>query len=174
MRCALIYRMPLAQLIVKIGPVTLTRKEAYYQKHQELWPSAKPKEITVSALIDTGASVTIIDKSIVDQLELQAHGFCPISGFDSRTENGDGPKKYPNYEVGLSILDTDEGNPLLTIRTGQAVGHSLSNTRFDAIIGMDVLHHCHFSVRGPDDSYELTAPIAFVDEICSVTPPTPT
>jgi len=173
MRCALSYRMPIAQLIVRIGPVTLKQKEAYYQRHREQWPKAKPKKKTVSALIDTGASVTIIEKSIVDELELPAHGYCPICGFDSRTENGDGPKKYPNYEVGLSIVDSDGENPLLTIRTGQAVGHSLGNTRFDAIIGMDVLHHCNFSVYGPDDSYELTAPVASVDEICSVTPPTP-
>lgn len=172
MRRPLSYRMLIVQLIVRIGPVTLKQKQAYYDKHRELWPSAKPKCKTVNALIGTGASVTIIDTSIVEELELSPRGYCPVNGFDSHTENGDRPKKYPNYEVGLCIVGASTSQPLLTIRTGQAVGHSLMNTRFDAIIGMDVLHHCHFELDGPNDCFELSAPVTSVDEICSVTPPT--
>lgn len=172
MRCALTYRMPIVRLIVRIGPVMLRQKELYYARHQDIWPDAKPKEKEVSALIDTGASVSIIDTSLVDELELQSKGYCPVSGFDSRTENGDGPKRYPNYEVGLSILDESSRDPIITIETGQAVGHSLSNTRFDAIIGMDVLHHCKLHLDGPNENFELTAAEPNIPEICSVTLPT--
>jgi hypothetical protein len=41
-------------------------------------------------------------------------------------------------------------------------------TRFEVLIGMDVLKHCQFFLDGPNDSFEITAPHSVVEEMSSV------
>lgn len=161
--------MPIIRVKIRIGPETLKNLERYYANQMEPWPDAVPKEIEVTALIDTGASVSIIDSSIVEKLALRSYGYCRVSGFDSPAGNSGKAKRYPNYEVGFSLLDESGEASVLTVGTGQLVGQALTSPRFDAMIGMDVLKHCHFNLDGPNDSFELTAPIPHVDEISSVT-----
>jgi hypothetical protein len=161
--------MPIIRVRILIGPVTLKYLEAGYSRQCEPWPKCLPKEIEVDALIDTGASVSIIDSSIVEQLRLRSYGYCPISGFDSR-DGADGKvRQYPNYEAGLVLMDSCGTSPLLTIKTGQIVGHQVAAARFLAILGMDVLKHCHFHLDGPGNCFDITAPVPLIEEISSVT-----
>jgi hypothetical protein len=161
--------MPIVRVKVLIGPVTLKHLEADYSRRCDPWPNCMPKELEVDALIDTGASVSIIDSDIVEQLRLRSYGYCPISGFDSRDGEGGKARQYPNYEAGLVLLDASGATPILTIKTGQIVGHQVATARFQAILGMDVLKHCHFHLDGPGDCFEITAPEPLVEEISSVT-----
>lgn len=161
-------RMPIVRAKILIGPVTLRHFEDYYDKHFELWPKSLPKEIEVNALIDTGASVTIIDESLVAALQLRLSGYCKISGFDSQGNADEESKKYPNYEAGIVLFDRDGSTPILTVKTGQVVGHAIKNSRFEVLIGMDVLKHCQFFLDGPSDCFKITAPHAVVEEISSV------
>lgn len=165
---ALTFRMPIIRVKIRVGSVTLRHLEQGYDNRCEPWPRSIPKELVVDALIDTGASVTIIDTSIVEDMPLRCFGYCPISGFDSQDSGLGKAKEYPNYEAGLVLLDACGDTPLLTIKTGQIVGHSVGNARFRAILGMDVLKHCHFHLDGPGDCFEITAPEPFVEEISSV------
>jgi len=100
---------------------------------------------------------------------LRSYGRCKISGFDSQESDDGSVKYYPNYEVGLTLLNELDNSPIFTATTGQIVGHELNNSRFEAMIGMDVLAHCNFSINGPNNSFDLTAPEQIVDEINSVT-----
>lgn len=165
---ALTSRMPIIRVKILIGPVTLRHREASYDKHFEPWPKSMPKELEVSALIDTGASVTIIDASIVEALQLRNYGYCPISGFDSQGSAGEKPREYPNYEAGIVLLESTGDTPLLTVKTGQVVGHTIKNSRFEVLIGMDVLKHCQFFLDGPNDSFEISAHHPVVEEMSSV------
>ena len=166
---ALTCRIPIIRVVFRIGPVTLRFLEDNLSRKCEPWPRSVPKEVEVSAMIDTGASVSIIDSYIIETMRLEPRGYCPTSGFDSSKEDSGKVRQYPNYELGLTILDADDASPLLTIRTGQIVGHHVANKRFEAIIGMDVLKHCHFHLDGPADRFEIIAPESHVDEISSVT-----
>lgn len=165
---ALTSRMPIIRVKILIGPVTLRHFEDYYDKHFEPWPKSIPKEIEVNALIDTGASATIIDESLVKALHLRMSGYCKISGFDSQGNTDEESKRYPNYEAGIVLFDLDGSTPFLTVKTGQVVGHAIKNSRFEVLIGMDVLKHCQFFLDGPNDSFEITAPHYFVEEMSSV------
>lgn len=169
MRGNLTLRMPVIWAMFRIGPVTLESLEANYAKSDEQWPELVPKEVKVKALIDTGASVSILDSTFANQMQLRSNGYCTISGFDSSGAGIGQSKKYPNYEVGVSLMDEENGNAILTVESGQIVGHSISNARFGAIIGMDILKHCYFSLNGPDDYFELIPDEPFVKEISSVT-----
>lgn len=159
--------MPIVRLKVRIGPETIKHMETSFDKRLEPWPRAIPKEQEVNALIDTGASVSIIDISKLEEMRLPVRGYCKINGFDSLDDGGK-VKVYPNYEVGLSLFGLAGGNPIISIREGQIVGHQLANARFNALIGMDVLRHCHFHLDGPNDCFELTAPQPFVEEFSSI------
>jgi len=154
---------------ILVGPVTLRHLEDDYANRCEPWPRTVPKELKFDALIDTGASVSIIDSGIVERMPLRCFGYCPISGFDSQGSDGGKPKEYPNYEAGLVLLDACGDTPMLTVKTGQIVGHHIGNRRFQVILGMDVLKHCHLHLDGPGDSFEITAPEPLVEEISSVT-----
>jgi hypothetical protein len=173
MSFALTDRMPIVRAVVRLSPVTLRYLESVYRSQLEPWPRSRPKELEIKALIDTGASVSILDENLVSQFEIEPKGYCSISGFDS-TKSPDGKvNQYPNYDLGLKILGASDSEPILEIKIGQIVGHSIGNERFDAIIGMDVLAHCQFQLNGPRAQFELTAPVAVIEEMRSVAQPTP-
>jgi len=70
---ALTFRMPIIRVKIPVGPVTLRHLEQGYDNRCEPWPRSIPKELEVDALIDTGASVTIIDTSIVEDVHCHFH-----------------------------------------------------------------------------------------------------
>ena len=113
---ALTFRMPIIRVKIRVGPVTLRHLEQGYDNRCEPWPRSMPKELEVDALIDTGASVTIIDTSIVEDMPLRCFGYCPISGFDSQDSGSGKAKEYPNYEAGLVLLDACGDTPLVLWR----------------------------------------------------------
>jgi len=156
-------RLPIIPVTIKTGRFSLRKLDDEFAKKCEPWPRAIPKEITVKALIDSGASVSILDDGLVEKMRLQVTGYCPITGFNSLEST-----RCPNYDVGYLFIDHENESELLRIEIGQIVGQPISNERFDAIIGMDVLKHCVFTVNGPDDSFTLEAPHAFVEEVSSV------
>lgn len=97
---ALTFRMPIIRLKIRVGPVTLRHLEQGYDNRCEPWPRSIPKELEVDALIDTGASVTIIDTSIVEDMPLRCFGYCPISGFDSQDSARERPRSIQTTRRG--------------------------------------------------------------------------
>lgn len=159
---------PIVPAIFRIGPESLDLLEGNYAKKLELWPLDVPKEVRVNALIDTGASISILDEEFIEQMNLSRipRSFCPVSGFDSPKDASGEVKEYPNYEMGLSLLDRHGKDAILKVTTGQIVGQRLN--KVDALIGMDVLSHCHFHLDGPNGCFEIIAPNPEIDEIRSI------
>ena len=97
------------------------------------------------ALLDTGASVSILDITFAEALEL------PVSG-THRSTGATGEGDYPNYDASLLIpvLDITVPAPVggLPLR---AHGHP-----WDAIIGRDVLCQYEFTVNGETGLIRLT------------------
>ncbi len=99
-------------------------------------------EVSVSArvgvaLLDTGASISSLDITFAQALEL------PVSG-THRSTGATGEGDYPNFDATLliPILDVTVSSPIggLPLR---AHGHP-----WDAIIGRDILCRYEFSVNG--------------------------
>jgi hypothetical protein len=126
----------LAIVPVKIGISSIAR--AYYDKNMDL----APEPITVSAWVDTGASVTVIDNSVVQQLRLEAKSIRSVRGFDSNMHASPEAKAYPEYDISFAIMDEPQAHEVMVSDVMQAVGVSLGHPDFQVLLGLDVLRQC--------------------------------
>jgi len=85
------------------------------------------------ALIDTGASVSIVDLSVINHLLIAEKERTSVCGFI-----GD-PQEFPTYDVSLKVLNRS-GEVILNESDFRVVGANLKSNGYDAIIGMDLLH----------------------------------
>lgn len=114
--------------------VTITHPRIIQEKLKEQGRNAST--ITVNALIDTGASGTVITPRVADQLGLIHTGFQRVSSVQDEQER-------PVY-YGFIIFPWGMGKEI------PIVSCPLKN--FDCLIGRDILLHWHFSYNGPDGS----------------------
>jgi len=92
--------------------------------------------VSVKALIDTGASGTVITPRVADQLNLVHTGFQKVSSVQDEQQR-------PVY-YGFIMFPWGMGKEI------PIVSCPLKN--FDCLIGRDILLHWHFSYNGPDGS----------------------
>src|SRR5258706_11386481 len=92
-----------------------------------------PAPVTVSALIDTGASCTCVDSSILTGLNLTPTGTATV-----RTPTtGSQPAVVDQYDIGLAIPATPGASPLI-LATIPAIKAELANQRFLVLIRKDI------------------------------------
>jgi hypothetical protein len=104
---------------------------------------AAPTDIVVSALIDTGASLTIVDSSVIERLGLTDRGFCYVRGFDGNLHAAPEAKEYLNYDASFAILaDFVSGQEVVVSRALQVVGVDMGHSEFQVLLGRDFLRHC--------------------------------
>lgn len=113
-----------------------------------------PPDITVKALIDTGASITVIDSTLVRRLRLRDRGVCRVRGFDGNLHADPAAREYLNYDVSLAIPDGD-GNPIIRVGDLQSVGAPLNCEDYQVLLGLDVLRHCILTLRFAADQMEI-------------------
>ena len=107
-----------------------------------------PKFQKARALIDTGASGTCIDPSILSPLGLTATGAIAI-----HTPSTSGkPHICDQFDVALGIDHPKDPMIVLTI---PVVSTPLSATRIQALIGRDVLQECLFIYDGISGTFTL-------------------
>ena len=106
----------------------------------------------LNALIDTGASCSVIDYEIVARLGLVYKDLRPIHTPSSGAE----VENRPTYDVAIGIgVNTKRVKPML--RTVEVFGTDLrSGTDIDALIGWDILKYCTLVCNGPLKMFELT------------------
>jgi predicted aspartyl protease len=97
--------------------------------------------ITVQALIDTGASSTVISPKVSSSLNLKRTGTQNVSSVQDDQER-------PVF-FGSIIFPWRRG------MEAQLVECPLRGNYFDCLIGRDVLQHWHFSYNGTDGSYVI-------------------
>jgi predicted aspartyl protease len=114
--------------------VTLTHPRIIQEKFNQQGKSVPT--ISVKALIDTGASGSVITPKVADQLGLIHTGFQKVSSVQDE-------QLRPVY-YGFIIFPWGSGKEI------PIVSCPLKN--FDCLIGRDILLHWHFTYNGPDGS----------------------
>jgi hypothetical protein len=115
-----------------------------------------PLRLQVQALLDTGASMTTVDQSIVDKLKLAP------SGHEQFFSNGQLVSKPTDcYEACITILPALFGQPgpleEKVFEPIRIAAGTLKNEKhgFEALIGMDILKHCVLTYDGPREVFTL-------------------
>ncbi len=129
--------IPPSFILNQMGPViqvTLTHPMNVQEKFKEQGKTVPT--ISVNALIDTGASGSVITPKVADQLGLVHTGFQKVSSVHDEQQR-------PVY-YGLIML------PWGSRKETPLVSCPLKN--FDCLIGRDILLYWHFTYNGPDGS----------------------
>lgn len=96
--------------------------------------------VTATALVDTGATVSAIDEAVAEKLGLQSHGKRPL-----QSAHGLGHAERFIFRMGI-FPDGGTASALPFI-FDEIYGFSLKGSEhFTALIGMDVLRQCDFSI----------------------------
>jgi hypothetical protein len=102
-----------------------------------------PKPVPIRALVDTGASSTCVDPSVLAALSLTPTGIVLLS----TPSTGGTPHQAEQFDVAL-IIPAPAG-PALVFRTMPVVASELlASQGFHALMGRDILDQCLFSYNG--------------------------
>lgn len=99
--------------------------------------------ITVSALIDTGASTTAVSHKVVKALKLIPRGTAKVYTSNRRSETRN------EFDISLEF-DTDTYLTILKVLDANLKDHSI-----DCLIGRDVLAHGVLTYNGPKKQVRL-------------------
>lgn len=114
-----------------------------------------PDDIVVRALIDTGATLTVIDSTVIKQLHLQDRGECNVRGFDGNLHAAPESKVYLNYDISFAILDKALEHEVVVSPVLQAVGADLGHPDFDVLLGLDVIKQCTLFMDLAGDHFDV-------------------
>jgi hypothetical protein len=145
MRCVLTQGLPLVEVVIG-------HSDAYREYCESQMEPVLP-DLRVMALVDTGASITVIDSSVVSRLRLRDRGVCRVRGFDGSLVPH-GAAEYLNYDISL-IIGASDGNCIAAIGNLQAVGVSLGYDQYHVLLGLDVLRHCKLTLNVAEDYFEM-------------------
>lgn len=114
-----------------------------------------PKPLILNAVVDSGASMTVIKPHIAERLRLEQHGHCYIGGVSESV------KPYPNYDISIAILDSDGTTEYMRVGDMQVACIPLSSPGIDLLLGMDILQNFKIglSFREKWVSMELLDPV---------------
>ena len=108
-----------------------------------------PSNVSIRALIDTGASCTGIDKAVIASLQLVSKGPIPVH----TPTSGQAPKTCEQYDIHLRLIHPKLSfnfSALPVIETDD-----LSAQGIQGLIGRDVLGNCIFVYNGENGTYSL-------------------
>jgi Aspartyl protease len=113
-----------------------------WQRQLSAQGAVVPSPLTVRALIDTGADISVVHPHVLQQLGVQPTGSIRIR----RPGTGPGFRPASLARVRLSIGGTSSGTRWISTRV---VGISPSTPTVLALIGRDVLAECTLFYNGP-------------------------
>lgn len=136
------------------GPVVdagVMASPARLQALQDSQQPVPPPQI-VRALIDTGASISAVDPSVLTALGLSATGEAEI-----HTPSTAGvPVKTATYDVQIAILAGRPGDLHFISETVQVTSTELTAQGFQVLIGRDILKSCILYFNGADAVFSLS------------------
>jgi len=112
---------------------------------------AVPQFPIAEMLIDTGASHTSIDKTILAQLGLSPTGVMPVH----TPSTGDTPVNMATYDVGLLIAG-GVASAQHVIPTHSVTECDFSKQGIGGLIGRDILANARLTYSGPDSFLYLS------------------
>lgn len=112
-------------------------------------PAPTPQNVT--ALIDTGASISAVDPTVLAALGLTPTGNAQI--FSSTT--GAAGVSVPTYDVCIGIYAARQGDLHYISATVQVTATNLKAKGFGVLLGTDVLSKCIFLYNGADGHFTL-------------------
>jgi len=117
------------------------RREALRQAGRPL-----PEPVVVSALIDTGASGTVVDPAVIKKLQIPATGITHIG----TPSTGAGSHPCNQYDAAVAIIL--ESGQLHVVENLAVVEAELAQFGFEALLGRDVLAHGLLVFNGTNNS----------------------
>jgi hypothetical protein len=144
------FTLPLSPGGPQINAAVLV-SNAREQTLQQLGQPIPPPQM-IRALIDTGASISAVEPSV-----LTALGLTPTGEMEIHTPSTGGvPVKTPTYDVRLAILSGRPGDTHFISDTVQITASSLAVQGIQALIGRDILARCILFYNGADSMFTLS------------------
>jgi len=109
-----------------------------------------PPPVSIRALVDTGASNTCVDPTVLTDLGLSPTGRTTV------LTAGGAPEDRDQYDVWLAIPGSDRTAPPLLIPTIAVIATPLLDLQgFHALIGRDILERCLLHYNGSLKTFTL-------------------
>jgi predicted aspartyl protease len=107
---------------------------------------------TIRGLIDTGASISCVNPTVLTALGLTPTGEAEIH----TPSTGQTSVRVDTYDVRIAILAGRAGDLHFISETIQVTATDLTAQGIDALIGRDILKSCIFNYNGADGFFTLS------------------
>jgi hypothetical protein len=108
-----------------------------------------PPPVRARFMIDTGASNTVIDPAILNQLNLSPTGVTSVH----TPSTGNVPHQVQQYDISLLIAHPTITRHFHALPVSECL---LKVQGFDGLLGRDILRECLFIYTGPDNAFILS------------------
>jgi hypothetical protein len=133
-------------LVVAVAGVSQARRNALVAAGQPV-----PSNVNIQGLIDTGASSTCVDPSVLNALNLTPTGSMMMTTPSTGTQ----PVAADTYDISLVIYAAATQHPLVHHTIPVASAELLAAQGFHALIGRDILQGCLLVYHGQDGVFSL-------------------
>jgi predicted aspartyl protease len=133
-------------LVVALIGVSQARRNALVVGQQPI-----PNAVQIQALVDTGASGTCIDPSVLNQLGLTPTGKTLVNTPTTGTQ----PASADTYDVSLTIYAVENQPPLIQHTIPVIASELLAGQGIHALIGRDILRGCLLMYDGANGLFSL-------------------
>jgi hypothetical protein len=132
--------------IVPGGPILTAVVTVSQARAAALRASGKsvPDAVPIQALVDTGASCTCVDPSVLSALMLSPTGSVRIN----TPSTGNRPQDADQYDVGLGIPGPPGALPFYLATVPVVAAELLQPQQIHALIGRDILSACVLTYNG--------------------------
>lgn len=111
-----------------------------------------PNLVQIQAMVDTGASCTCVDPSVLQQLNLTPTGSSTVN----TPSTGNQPAIADQYDVSILIPGASASSPPLVHQTIAVLGTELLGPMgFHALVGRDILQSCMLNYNGANGLFSI-------------------